>query len=78
LVASQQIATHSSSKRRNTSSPDIALTALATIQSRGHHLGATIPALLAQCATRRSAGAFCVPITLVANGRRRRRPSSVD
>ncbi len=56
----------------------MARTALATTQPRGHHLGTAIPALRAQCATNRSAGAFRVPITLVANGNSFRRPSSVD
>jgi hypothetical protein len=49
-----------------------------TTQLRGHHLGAAIPALRTQCATRRCADAFRVPITLVANGNSFLRPSSVD
>ncbi|MDX8028982.1 hypothetical protein SK803_02115 [Lentzea sp. BCCO 10_0856] len=77
-MASRQIATHSSSKRRNTSSPVIARTALATTQSRGHHHGTAIPALRTQCVTSLRVGPFSVPITLVANGNSSRRPSSVD
>ena len=77
-MASRQIATHSSSNRRNTPSPVIARTALATTQSRGHHHGTSIPALRTQCVMSLCAGAFSVPITLVANGNSLRRPSSVD
>ncbi|HEX8868686.1 MAG TPA: hypothetical protein VF821_23705 [Lentzea sp.] len=77
-MSSLQIATHSSSSRRNFSSPLSARTASATTQLRGHHFGGVIPARRTQWATSRRAGARSVPITLVANGKSFLRPSAVD